>query len=368
MNISIKDKFQISPILVFFLLFANLLDLGFLNYQRTLVTHAGFNAWISVILSGLSIHAIVWIIYKLFQYSKDSSNSDLVSVNRVCFGRAAGKLADIAVLLYFLLGAFLSFRGYIIIIQVWFFPEMPIWFVGITFITLLYYTITGGLRSITGLSFWGTAASVIYLIPLLFLLWKYLHPLNLLPLLDHSPIELLMSSKSMISQYTGISSILMIYPFIQSPVKSKKWSHLAVLTATAIYLIIILITYMFYSEEQLKLIVWPTLHMYMVLQIPLIQRLEYMIVPIFLISITANISLHLWMACRTAKRSLKVKQWPSLLLFLLALYTFSFFIKDYDGLRTVDKIYETIGCFFLYMYIPLLFILMKVKKMRGQLR
>ncbi|WP_219836105.1 GerAB/ArcD/ProY family transporter [Paenibacillus sp. R14(2021)] len=356
----IKVSDQISPILVFFLLHVNLVNFGVLNYQRLVLKHAGLNGWISVAITGLSVHLIVWMIFKIV--SRGGEAMDLVSVNRACFGRFGGKIADLIFILYFGYGALIAFRSYLSVIEVWLFPTLTLWPITLVILVLLYYTVSGGLRSVNGLSLWGTLAAAVCTFPIPIMVWSYLHPLNLLPLFNHTPGELLLASKDMSVQYAGVLSLLMIYPFLKTPGKSKKWAHGAVAAATVLYLILILVTFMYYSEYQLQLLVWPTLHIYMLLELPLFQRLEYMVISILFITVVANVAFGLWMTCRAAKQSLHIKQSVSLTLCLLLFLLGVFWIKDYDSLKSISSYHAQVGFYLQYAYVPIMFILMQFKK------
>ncbi|WP_197479908.1 GerAB/ArcD/ProY family transporter [Paenibacillus swuensis] len=310
----------------------------------------------------MCIHAVVWMIYRIFAGHPEL---DISAIHRVYFGRYAGKAVDLFFLLYFAFGAFLMCRSHIAVIRVWLFPTIPIWSILLILLILFYYTVSGGLRTINGASLWGTLAVVLCKIPLVFLLWKYLHPLNLKPLIDHTLQEFLISSKDMTLQYIGVEALLMLYPFIKSPAKSQKWAQLSVLVATVLYTALILITYMFFSEGQLRLLIWPTFHMYMIIQLPFFQRLEYLVTSIFLVPLLANISLSLWVSCRFAKRSFHLKQWISLLVLLGGIGILGMLITNYETLQKLTKMYNTVGFYVLYAYIPILFIISQLKARRS---
>lgn len=356
-----NDSHTLSPYLVYFLMYVSMVGVGILDFQREMIQHAGYNAWISVLLSGISIHIILWMIYKILSSDQDGP-VDVMMVNRQCFGKAVGHVLNLMVVIYFFLGAFVTFRGYMAIIRVWLFPVMNMLPVSIVIVILIYYTVSGGLRSVTGLSFWGVLSSLLLVIPLNFLVVPYLHPQNLLPLYNHSAVDLLYSSKNMVFQYLGFEALLLIYPLIQTPPKSQKWAQLAVFSATVLYLTILLVTFMYYTERQLILIGWPTLHMIMILEIPLFQRLEYLVISVLFIKIAANVALTIWAACRGTKQAWHVKKRISLLVFMAGFIVLQIVIKDGSSLRQVTKWYSNVGFYFIYVYIPVLFVIVQIRK------
>ncbi|SFT08817.1 GerAB/ArcD/ProY family transporter [Paenibacillus sp. BC26] len=353
------NKFAVSPYLVFFLLYASMVEVGILDFQKAMVQNAGYNAWMSIPITGISMHIIVWMIYKICSSNGDT---DVNEINQRYFGRWIGRALNAAIVCYFAFGAFITFRLYLAIIQYFLFPEMSLLPISLMLAILLYYIVSGGFRSIAGICFWGVLCSFVAVFPLNLLGLNYLHTRNLFPLWNHSVTELLLSAKSMVLQYLGIETLLVYYPFIQTPAKSQKWAHSSVLFVTSYYLITLLITFMYYSEGQLRRVVWPTLHRVALLKLPLFQRLEYLVISVLLIKIIASIALGLWAACRGAKQSLRMKQPVSLILILAVFMIVIVFVKEESFIKLMSDFYESAGFYFIYAYVPLLFVLTRFRK------
>ncbi|NQX62742.1 GerAB/ArcD/ProY family transporter [Paenibacillus qinlingensis] len=353
------NEWKVSPFFVFFLLYASMVEIGVLNYQKALMQYAGYNAWMSIPITGISIHIVIWMMY---QICSSKGEMGIYEINQHYFGKWLGIALNAAIVCYFAFGAFITFRVYLAIIQYMLFPEMSLLSISLIFVILLYYTVSGGFRTIVGICFWGVLFSFAFIIPLNLLGLSYLHLQNLFPLWNHSTADLLHSAKSMVFQYLGIEAILVYYPFIQTPAKSQKWAHWTVLLVTVYYLITILITFMYYSEIQLQKVIWPTLHRVSLLKLPLIQRLEYLVVSVLFIKIVACIALGLWAACRGAKLSLRMKQPISLILILAVFLVLVFFVKDMILIKRMSGFYESTGFYFIYAYVPLLFVLTRIRK------
>ena len=56
MNSNVPESKKISPFLVFFLIHSMQSGVGILGFQRFIAKSAGYDAWMSIILSGLMIH------------------------------------------------------------------------------------------------------------------------------------------------------------------------------------------------------------------------------------------------------------------------------------------------------------------------
>lgn len=362
MKNAIAEKFTISPLFIFFLMYASMVEVGILRYQHDLIQYAGYNAWISVLLTGISIHLILWMIYKILSANKETP--DIITVNHKCFGKMFGNVLNSTIVLYFILGAFITFRTYISVIQICLFPNTNNLPLSIIIVLLLYYAVSGGFRSVTGICFWGVLFSILIIVPLTFLQIQYWRPQNLFPLFDHSVTDILYSSKSMVPQYLGFEALLIYYPFINTPAKSQKWAQLAVITVTLLYFALIMVTFMYFSEGQLQQTVWPTLNIVMIMQLPLLQRLEYLIVSVLFVKIIANIALGLWVACRGTKAVFQIKQSLTLIIFLAGFIILHLFTKEIDTIKRISDYYSTIGSYFIYVYIPIVFLIMEIRKKR----
>lgn len=350
---------MISPYFIIFPLYVSVVGAGIMTYQRKLMEHAGYNAWISVLLTGMSMHLILWMMYTLLS-SRDGH--ELMTLNRSLFGLFLGNIVNSAVVLYFVIGAFLKIKAYIEIVQVWFFPVMNILPLSIVIALLIYYAVSGGFRSVTGISVWATVFSFASLFPEVLLSLPFLHPLNLLPLVNHSATDILLSSKSIVFDFLGVETLLIFYPFIKTPAKSQKWAHLIMILITFLYLTFLLLAYMFFSEGQMRHSVWPTLELISIFEVPLLQRLEYFFVSLWLIKMIAGASIYLWAACRGMKTAFRARQRLSLIVLLIAIVMLNYVIADHRTIVRFSDLYGTVGFYFIYAYIPLMFVCVLIRK------
>ncbi|NIK66950.1 GerAB/ArcD/ProY family transporter [Paenibacillus sp. BK720] len=359
MKKAVDEKYLISPFLIVPLMYVSMVGSGVLNFQREVAEHAGYNAYISVILVGISIHLILWMIYKILN---SNQALDVTAINHTCFGKIVGNTINIAIVLYFFFGAYIEFKSYIEVIQVWVFPSMKILPISTILVLFIYYTLSGGFRTVTGLSFLGFLLTLIFIIPENLSVLPYTHPRNLMPLFNHSITDILLSSKSMVYQFLGFEALLFFYPFIKTPEKSQKWAHFMVFFVTLIYLMVLIITFMYFSEGQLREISWPTLNMLKIVEGPVFQRIEYLAISLWLVKNLAGISLSLWSACRGMKNVFQIKPRASLLTFLVGFLILDYLLKDRSIFRWTSEFYADVGLYFIYGYIPIMFVLTQVRK------
>ncbi|MCZ8515445.1 GerAB/ArcD/ProY family transporter [Paenibacillus filicis] len=360
MSNQINEKYMVSHYFVIFLLYVSMIGVGVTTFQKKLSEHAGYNAWISVLLTGISIHIILWMIYKIL--SSNGDGQDVTTINITIFGKILGNFLNSAVVLYFVFGALIKFIVYNEVIQVWLFPGMNFLPVSIVMALIIYYAVSGGFRSVTGTCVWAAFFSITSFIPQILLVFPYLHPLNLLPLLNHSATDILLSSKTMVFEYLGFETLLLFYPFIKTQAKSQKWAQILMICVTLIYLIILIFSFMFFSEGQLQHSIWPTLDMVNMYEVPLFQRLASFFISLWFIKVIAGITVYLWVACRGIKTAFRIRPRNSLIVVLIALVALNYFITGHRRIEWITGLYSNIGFYFIYSYIPFIFVSVLVRK------
>jgi spore germination protein AB len=353
----VPEKAKISPFLVFFLVHTMQVGIGVLGYQRIIAQTAGYDAWISVVIAGLSVHIILWMIYKI----AETANGDIVSAHTFVFGKKMGKLVSLPFVLYFLLICVTVLRTFIEVVQVWMFQDMSTFWYSLAFCSLAIYIIFGGFRTVTGVAFFGVVLPA-YLIFTFFFTIPYADLRNLLPIFDHSIRDLVMASYQMSLTYLGYEILLFIYPFIKEPQKSKKWAHLGVLFTTFLYTFLTIVTFAYFSEGQLQKNVWATLTIWKIVEMPFVERFEYIGIANWNIIILPNFCIALWCASRIVKRvtNMKQKYWV-LILAMVVLITINF-LKTRQQIHTLIDYTGKIAFLINYGYIPLLFFLILIVK------
>lgn len=353
----VPEKAKVSPFLVFFLVHTMQLGIGVLGFQRIIALTAGYDAWISVIFAGLSIHMILWMMYKILE----TVDGDIITAHSFVFGKKIGKLLSLPFVLYFLMIALTLLRTFIEVVQVWMFQDMSTFWYSFAFCGLAIYIIFGGFRTVTGVAFFGVVLPA-YLILTFFFTIPYADVRNLLPIFDHSIKDLVMASYQMSLTYLGYEVLLFFYPYIKDPQKSKKWAHLGVLYTTVLYTLLTFVTFTYFSEGQLQKNIWATLTMWKVVEMPFVERFEYIGIANWNIIILPNFCIALWCGSRIVKRVTHIKQKYGVLFLAMITLIFINFFKSREQINTLIDYTGKIAFFLNYGYIPLLFFLVLIVK------
>ncbi|WP_299092940.1 GerAB/ArcD/ProY family transporter [uncultured Metabacillus sp.] len=350
--IKIAERFQVSHFLVFYLIHSVQFGVGVLGFQRVIAEDSGRDAWIAVIVSGILVHVSLWMIYRILQ----ESDGNIVSVHQELFGKWVGGFLSIFLSLYFILMAITVLRTYVEIVEVWMFPDLNVWVFSFIFLLLVLYVISGGFRVVAGISFFGVVLTLYLLLTFLFPL-QFSEIKNLLPIMDHSIKDIAMSTKNMSLTIIGFEALLVYYPFLKNKNKSKKWAHMAVAFSTLTYTFVCIITIIYFSEEQLGKNVWATLTIWKIIELPFVERFEYIGIANWSLVILPNVCLTIWSASRCLKDAFSIKQKFSQIFVLILAYIFVNLSETRREISLVNDIVGQVGFYIIFAYIPVIFFL-----------
>ncbi|WP_143760335.1 GerAB/ArcD/ProY family transporter [Paenibacillus sp. FSL R5-0766] len=354
-----------SPIHIFFVLYVSLVSVGLMNFQYKMLHGAENDGWISIVIASFIVAGVIKMMYVLLG-RQSPTQATLVHINQRYWGRYAGSIINWIFMLYFVLGSSVAFLSYVHIVQLWVLPTQNTWLISLAILVIAYYCVAGGIQSVTGMCLWGTLFILVLVFPQIFLVSSYLHPRNLLPILDHDASSIWLSTRDMLHEFIGCGILLVVYPFIRTPERSIKWAYAAVITATVVYLVFFTFAFMFFSHGQMKEHLWPTLNLISIIEMPLIQRMEYLVLSFWLLKMLAIITLGLWAACHCLKLERSIRPTLGLRFAVVIFVILILIIRDTNQIEMMTEVYMRIGEVLIYMYLPLLFLFSLFRINQGQ--
>ncbi|WP_176222213.1 GerAB/ArcD/ProY family transporter [Tuberibacillus sp. Marseille-P3662] len=351
-KVHVPENRQVSGFYLFYLIHTMQAGVGMLGYQKYVTDVSENDAWISVLIAGLSVNVILFFMFKLL----DKHKGDLVEVNRLYLGKWIGGLISTIYAVYFITVGVTVLRTYTEIVQVWVFPKLGTSFFVLTILLLIYYIVSGGFRIVNGVVFLGVAVPF-WLLVILFFNIPFSDFTSIFPVYDHSTTTILKGSNVALLNYLGFSSLMIFYPFIKDGNKSKKWAHLGAVLTTAAYTLIIVVAIAFFSEGQLNDTYWATLSLVKYVQFPFLERLEFIYISFWLLIVLPNIAVSFWAASRILKRVYPIKQKHALILILILSMIGSVLITTRQGISQLNTQTALFGTILTYIYIPGLFVL-----------
>lgn len=356
MQRSIKENYLISGFFAFFLIHSTSTSVRLISSQIFVFKDSGHDAWISVLITGISLHAILWMTYKML----DNPAKDVMGLHQMIFGKFFGNAVSLLMIGYFFLLALSALRTYIDVLQVWVFPTVRTWEFSLIFLCIMYYIVSGGFRVLTGVAFFSVLTSTL-IFTLTYFPTKYGDPTNLLPVWNHSLSDLLKSSKAASGLFIGFESLLVFFPFIRPTDKHAKWAHLGLLFTTLQYAFIAVATLLYYSQGLLQQTLYPLLVGTKIIQFPFVERFEFLFIFAWFIMIIPSMCISIWSCTRIMRRVMNLKPSTTLPWIFITFFFAVFLFNDRIKVDELSRFVTGICLYFQFGYIPLIFILFLIR-------
>ncbi|MFC7687012.1 GerAB/ArcD/ProY family transporter [Ureibacillus sp. GCM10028918] len=357
-TLQISNDQKINASLFFFVVSAAQIGVGIHGFQRVLVKDAGHDAWISVILASLFSHIIVFVMVKTYELYP---SNDIYGIHQDIFGKYIGNFLNLIYVLYCTFAFYSVIRNYIEVINTWVFPGLAQSFISITLLILVIYAFTGGLRIIIGVCFF-SFISGIWILFIVFIPLQYAHYNHLLPVFSNDLTSIFKGAYSMTFTIVGFEIINTLYPFAKERNKVKKYVHLGLLCTLIVYLSVILVSLVYFSEAQIERTVWATLTLFSVIKLPFVERIEIFIICFWMIIILPNLCLFSWSAYRGIQRIKNIKGTTFIWIFCLIIFLASIPLQSRTQIDKINNIFAQIAFCIVFIYPFLLYILALTKK------
>lgn len=156
-QLQVDPSQQFNAYLLLFTTTAVQIGVGIYGFQSVIYKEAKQDAWISIIVSFLAAHLVVYVMFKTLEMYE---SNDIFGIHIDVYGKYFGNFMNLILVIYCGLAFFVIIRTYTEVINVWVFPDLSQSFITITILLLVIYTFSGGLRVIIGVCFFS------YILPL----------------------------------------------------------------------------------------------------------------------------------------------------------------------------------------------------------
>ncbi|WP_277585222.1 GerAB/ArcD/ProY family transporter [Psychrobacillus antarcticus] len=356
--IKISPKEMINAYLLFFVIHSMQIGVGIHGFQRIVYQDARHDAWISVLLAGLATHIVAFCMIKTLEVY---GSNDLYGIQQDVYGKWIGNFLNAIYILYCFVAFFAVLRNYIEVIQAWIFPGISTWFLSITLLLIVIYAFTGGLRVMVGVSFFSVVFAL-WILPIIIFPIKYGTVESLFPMLEANISSLLKGAHSMTFTIIGFEILNVIYPYIKDKKNASKYTHLALLATTFVYVSLMLVSISYYSEGNLLKTIWATLTLFSFISFPFIERFEFVAVVFWMLIILPNLCLYLWAAYRGTTRLVKVSGTKFVWIFSLFIFIGTLLVQTRIQINTINNQLGKMAFYIVFVYPIFLYMMTILKK------
>ncbi|WP_064093237.1 GerAB/ArcD/ProY family transporter [Rossellomorea aquimaris] len=359
-NVDPKESLLFNSYLIMFIIHTAQTGVGIAGLPRIIFMEAGRDAWISVLLSWILVSFVVWLMVKILETYK---SADLYGIHQDIYGKWFSKVFNALYILYYVILTYVILMNYVEMVQAWIFPKLQTWLLMGLLIFLMVYGVLGGIRVVVGITFLGLVLAL-WIVFMIYTPIKHMDINHLLPILTSSPKEMLMGVYKTSFSIIGFELILLLYPYVKEKKKILKYTLLGTFSSTLLFTVVTIVSIGFFSEDALKKTIWPVLSMFKILQIPNLERFEFIAVSFWMLIILPNICIFFWASTRGVKRVFNISQKKAIYSLALLIWGGSFLIDKRLTMNSLTDQLATVSFILVFIYPSFLFILVKLKHLK----
>jgi len=321
------EKIKITKIQALMLGISSITVTGHLLFIPVVIGHAGRDGWISLLLT-LIPAILIGITVALL--SQRYPGCTMVEYCQLILGKWLGKLVVIIFLIYFLHDASLSVRGFGEFYTAAVTPRTPIIVYFIAILILAGFSVRYGLEVIARTN----QAILISLIPIgilaSFLTHKDKDYRNFLPILEDGIGPAMEGALPIISLFSSIFVLSMIFPFVNDTKQLKRYSIISMITLIIMFLGPITGVVAIYGEERAQGLYFPTFLILRDIEIGALQRLDILGILLWSLGSYSKIALFLYAIVLALAQLFKLKDKNILVVPIAALLAMISMINSED--------------------------------------
>jgi len=358
-NVNVKPQQKIRAFYLFFIIYELQIGVGVLGISNYIYQDAKQDAWISILISFILMLIVTsCMIMILRQYD----NADILGIQIDVFGAWVGKFLGTVYVIYFGASLISIMLTYIEVIQVFLYPTIPSYVVGLLLLFLTIYTVLGGFRAVVGIAF-------IFLFLTQWLLLLLYDPISkiewnhYLPLFEASLPELIRGAKTTTYTLSGFEILFFIYPFVDNKEKIKMPVFLALFYTTLVLLVSTITVIGYFNPLSLEDITWSLLTLFKNVSFSFIERLDYIVVAEWMMVVVPNVALLMWGITYSVKRLYKIRQKTTLYTSSIITLIVVILIKHDIYIQKLTDIVSQLGFWLIFIYPLVLLPIVLMKKM-----
>lgn len=331
---------------MFFIIVGTQVGVGIMGVPKYIFKEAQQDSWISILIAFVYMAIVVMVMFVILnQYD----NADVFGIQVDVFGKWVGKVLGTIYIIYFILGVLSILLSYIHVIRLFIYPTMPLFVIGLLLLSLVVYSVLGGIRVIVGVTF------VFFFLSLWVVLLLYdpitrMEMTHFQPMFQTSMTELLHGARETSYTLLGIEMLFVIFPFIENKEKAKTSAILGISFTTLLVLVTMIISIGYYGPQEFEKVEWAVLRLFKSISMPMLERFDYFVIVEWMMVVIPTMILLMWAATHGAKRLYAIKQKTTLYSITVMLLILVSFIRYEAFAEQLADIISHIGFWLVFVY------------------
>jgi spore germination protein (amino acid permease) len=314
-----ENKQSISPRQFMIFILQTQIGAGFISLPYSVHTsERSSDGWITVLLIGIIIQILITL-YSLLV--KRFPSLTFFEIMTAVFGKFMGKAISAAYILFFLLIAAQILLVYCSVLEVWVFPQTPNWVIVSSMSLVALYLVKEKLQIIS--RYHTVICYVLIILPVLSLpAYANVDFRYLLPIGGSGVYTILSKIPDGFLSFIGFEVMLFLYPFVKGTNKQK---YLAATYSNIFYTgyttYFSLLTYIFFSPEELMLVPQPVLYILKAFTFPVFERVDILFLSTWTVLISSSLVSYAYLTSLGIKQTFGLRHHKTAAPFVLALCT-----------------------------------------------
>ncbi|MGG1444164.1 endospore germination permease [Brevibacillus laterosporus] len=343
---------NISLMQYIFIIHGTQVGIGILTLPRELTEIAGTDGWISILFGGVCSVLASILITSIMKKHPDKTLYELLPIY---FGPYLGTLGNVLVCLYGALATFTVIFTTLFVINVWILVETPNYLILAGYLIPAYIIGSNSIKALGRYSeitfYLAIWMPILLLVPL-----KEANVLHLLPVLKEGWWPVFSAVKNTIISFLGFEMAFFFYPYLKCKKQATKGIILANLMSVVMFLLITLISYLFFSPNEINQYQWPTLTLLKEVEFPFLERFEIIYLSFYMYVLSTTWLPYIYVTILGSQAILKRGNHKKHLLIVLFLLLFAsiFFQPSYMQVSLLAKVWGNAGLIISYVFPVLL--------------
>lgn len=358
------EKIKITPLQALMLGISSITVTGHLLFLSVIMNHSGRDSWIALLLAaGPSVVIGYFVAALAVRYPGQS----LVQYSQTILGKWLGKLIALLFIIYFFHDATLSIRGFGEFFTTAVTPRTPIMVYLVCIVLLSVYAVRNGLEVMARTNQAFLVLMIIIGIVASAITHKDKDYLNFLPILEQGAAPVMTGMLTIVSLFSTILVLSMIFPYINHTKKLRRSSMFAMLILVLMFIGPVTGVVAIYGAERAMGLYFPSFQILRDIEVGQLQRLDIIGIMLWSMGSYAKISTFLYASVVGIAQLFNLKEYKSLamptglLLVIVSLLNSESLVGLY---RFFSKTYPYYSVFFGLVLPCLLLIISSIRKRR----
>src|SRR5699024_6560587 len=322
-----RSRTEISSFQLIFILIHGQIGVGVITLPYDVFVKAKHDAWISILLTGIIIQIFIFIYGCLL---RRFPNYTLFDIAIHLLGKVVGRIFIVLFILSYLGVATLIMARFSYFLKTWMMPMTPKWILLLILSFTVIFIVIENIQVIGRFTFLMSIVFIGFFVVSIYAL-KYINITHILPIGSNGIASITKGIEPALFSFQGFEFLLILHPFVKAtPRNIIKATSIANIFITLFYTMLMLITLLYFSENELKIVPEPVLYLMKAFSSRMIERPDLLFTSMWIVLAVTTLIITVYsgtLGIMTVMHSSNLRNYTILFTFLSFLLSLSLYDK-----------------------------------------